>query len=94
MVDAITAAGGKAIAVQGNVSKQEDISRIFAEMQKAFGRLDVLVNNAGIYEFAPLGEITEGGGGGGGGRGGGSTRRFGGGGKQYEADVRMCWGHC
>jgi 3-oxoacyl-[acyl-carrier protein] reductase len=54
----ITAKGGRAIAVQGDVSKHEDIKRLFAETKKAFGRVDVLVNNAGIYEFAPLEEIT------------------------------------
>jgi 3-oxoacyl-[acyl-carrier protein] reductase len=59
VVEAITAAGGKAMAVQGNVSKQADIERVFAAAKGAYGRLDVLVNNAGIYEFAPLGEITE-----------------------------------
>jgi 3-oxoacyl-[acyl-carrier protein] reductase len=51
--------GGKAVAVQGDVSKASDVKRIFAETQKTFGRLDVLVNNAGVYEFAPLGDITE-----------------------------------
>jgi 3-oxoacyl-[acyl-carrier protein] reductase len=51
--------GGKAIAVQGNVAKSADVQRIFSETEKAFGRLDVLVNNAGVYEFAPLAEITE-----------------------------------
>lgn len=50
--------GGKAVAVQGDVSKQADIRRLFAETKKAFGRLDVLVNNAGIYEFAPLDNVT------------------------------------
>jgi 3-oxoacyl-[acyl-carrier protein] reductase len=50
--------GGKAVAVQANVAKQADIRRLFAETKKAFGRLDVLVNNAGIYEFAPLEAIT------------------------------------
>jgi 3-oxoacyl-[acyl-carrier protein] reductase len=50
--------GGKAIAVHANVAKKADIERLFAETKKAFGRLDVLVNNAGIYEFAPLGEVT------------------------------------
>jgi 3-oxoacyl-[acyl-carrier protein] reductase len=59
VVAAITAKGGKAIAVQGDVSKQADISNLFAETKKAFGRLDVLVNNAGVYEFAPLGEVTD-----------------------------------
>ena len=51
--------GGKAVAVQGDVSKASDVQRIFAETKKAFGTLDVLVNNAGVYEFAALGEITE-----------------------------------
>jgi len=51
--------GGKAVAVQGDVSKASDVKRVFAETKKAFGRLDVLVNNAGVYQFAPLGEITE-----------------------------------
>ena len=58
VVAEITARGGKAIAVQGDVSKQEDIARLFAETKKAFGKLDVLVNNAGIYDFKPLEEIT------------------------------------
>jgi 3-oxoacyl-[acyl-carrier protein] reductase len=58
VVAEIAARGGKAIAVQADVSKQEDIRRLFAEAKKAFGRLDVLVNNAGIYEFAPLQEVT------------------------------------
>jgi 3-oxoacyl-[acyl-carrier protein] reductase len=58
VVAKITAKGGKAIAVQGDVSKQEDIARLFAETKKAFGKLDVLVNNAGIYDFKPLEEIT------------------------------------
>src|SRR3982074_584684 len=51
--------GGKAVAIQGDVSKAADVQRIFAETKKAFGTLDVLVNNAGVYEFAVLGEITE-----------------------------------
>ena len=59
VVAEITGKGGKAVAVQGDVSKVSDVQRIFAETKKAFGRLDVLVNNAGIYEFAALGEITE-----------------------------------
>jgi len=59
VVAAITAKGGKAVAVQGDVSKQADITRLFAEAKKAYGKLDVLVNNAGVYEFAPLDQITE-----------------------------------
>lgn len=58
VVAEITGKGGKAIAVQGDVSKQEDITRLFEETKKAFGQLDVLVNNAGVYAFAPLGTIT------------------------------------
>jgi 3-oxoacyl-[acyl-carrier protein] reductase len=50
--------GGKAVAVQGDVSKLEDIKKVFAETKKAFGKLDVLVNNAGIYEFSPLENVT------------------------------------
>jgi 3-oxoacyl-[acyl-carrier protein] reductase len=59
VVAEIVGNGGKAVAVQGDVSKVSDVQRIFAETKKAFGRLDVLVNNAGVYEFAALGEITE-----------------------------------
>ncbi|TDU68043.1 3-oxoacyl-[acyl-carrier protein] reductase [Prosthecobacter fusiformis] len=59
VVDEITLKGGKAIAVQGDVSKKADIERLFSETQKAYGKVDILVNNAGIYEFAPLEEVTE-----------------------------------
>jgi 3-oxoacyl-[acyl-carrier protein] reductase len=50
--------GGKALAIQADVSKPEDIQRLFSEVDKRFGHVDVLVNNAGVYEFAPLDSIT------------------------------------
>jgi 3-oxoacyl-[acyl-carrier protein] reductase len=59
VVSEITAQGGKAVAVQGDVAKKADIERLFAETKKAYGKLDVLVNNAGIYEFLPLEQVTE-----------------------------------
>ncbi len=49
---------GRAIAVQGDVSKEEDVKRLFAETKKAFGAADVLVNNAGVFAFQPIAEIT------------------------------------
>ncbi|HKX00438.1 MAG TPA: glucose 1-dehydrogenase [Bryobacteraceae bacterium] len=55
----IVSHGGRAIAVQGDVAQASDVRRLFTETRKAFGRLDVLVNNAGVYEFAPLEQITE-----------------------------------
>ena len=58
VVQRIRQAGGKAVAVQADVSKPDDVRRLFAETRKAFGKLDILVNNAGIYEFAPLEAIT------------------------------------
>jgi 3-oxoacyl-[acyl-carrier protein] reductase len=58
VVQRIRQSGGKAVAVQADVSKLEDVRRLFAETKKAFGKLDILVNNAGIYEFAPLAEIS------------------------------------
>ena len=59
VVDEITSAGGKAIAVQANVAKKAEIEQLFAQTQQTFGRLDILVNNAGIYEFSPLEDISE-----------------------------------
>src|ERR1700677_4962516 len=59
IVAEITGKGGKAIAVQGDVSKQADIDKLFGETKKKYGKLDILVNNAGVYEFLPLGDITE-----------------------------------
>jgi 3-oxoacyl-[acyl-carrier protein] reductase len=59
VVEAITAAGGKAIAVKGDVAKAADAQGLIDAAIDAYGRLDVLVNNSGVYAFAPLGEITE-----------------------------------
>ena len=59
IVAEITGKGGKAVAVQGNVSKADDIKHLLAETKKAFGQLDILVNNAGIYEHQSVGQITE-----------------------------------
>jgi 3-oxoacyl-[acyl-carrier protein] reductase len=58
VVRRITENGGKAIAVQADVSKPKDITRLFAETKAAYGKLDILVNNAGVYEFAPLDSVT------------------------------------
>ncbi len=58
-VAAIEAGGGKAVAVQGNVSKAADVDRLFTETQKAYGQVDILVNNAGVFQFMPLEAITE-----------------------------------
>jgi len=55
----ITGKGGKAIAVHGNVAEAKDVQRLFEETKKAFGSLDVLVNNAGVFEFSPLEAVTE-----------------------------------
>ncbi|MEK1897066.1 MAG: glucose 1-dehydrogenase [Rhizobium sp.] len=59
VVQTITAAGGKAIAVQGDVSKAEQAQGLVDAAVKEFGQLDVLVNNSGVYEFAPIEQVTE-----------------------------------
>ena len=58
VVKAISAAGGRALAVQADVAKLEDVQRLLTESIKAFGAPDILVNNAGVYEFAPLEAVT------------------------------------
>lgn len=59
VVAAITSAGGRAVAVQGDVSKASDAQGVIEAAIREFGRLDVLVNNSGIYEFAAIEEVTE-----------------------------------
>jgi 3-oxoacyl-[acyl-carrier protein] reductase len=58
VVAEITAAGGKAVAIHGDVSKHADIIRLLIETKQTYGQLDILVNNAGVYEFQPLEGIT------------------------------------
>jgi 3-oxoacyl-[acyl-carrier protein] reductase len=59
VAQAIIESGGEAIAVAADVSKAADVARLFKEVHSAFGRLDVLVNNAGVFRFGAFGEITE-----------------------------------
>jgi 3-oxoacyl-[acyl-carrier protein] reductase len=59
VVDSITAAGGKAVAVGGDVSKASEAQGIIDAAIKNYGRLDVLVNNSGVYEFSPIEGVTE-----------------------------------
>jgi len=59
VVEAITSAGGRAIAVQGDVSKSSEAQALIEAAVETFGRLDILVNNSGVYEFAAIGDITE-----------------------------------
>jgi 3-oxoacyl-[acyl-carrier protein] reductase len=59
VVSAITAAGGKAVAVGGDVSKAAEAQGIVDAAVGRYGRLDILVNNSGVYEFAPLEAVTE-----------------------------------
>jgi 3-oxoacyl-[acyl-carrier protein] reductase len=55
----IVGSGGKAVAIQGDISNAVDVRRLFSETQETFGSLDVLVNNAGVYKFGPLASVTE-----------------------------------
>jgi 3-oxoacyl-[acyl-carrier protein] reductase len=59
VVSSITAAGGKAVAVQGSVAQAAEAQAIIGAAIQNYGRLDILVNNSGVYEFAPIEAITE-----------------------------------
>jgi 3-oxoacyl-[acyl-carrier protein] reductase len=59
VAQAIIDNGGKAMAAGADVSKAADVARLFKEVDSAFGRLDVLVNNAGVFRFGAFAEITE-----------------------------------
>ena len=58
VVAEIVSNGGRAIAIQGDVSNQADVDRLFAETKTAFGDADILVNNAGVYKFNTIEEVT------------------------------------
>ena len=58
VVAEISKNGGKAIAIQANLSQLEEVKKLFSEVTKKYKKVDILINNAGIYEFAPLEEIT------------------------------------
>jgi len=59
VAQAIIDSGGEAIAIGADVSKAAEVARLFKEVDTAFGRLDVLVNNAGVFRFGAFAEITE-----------------------------------
>ena len=59
VVAEIKGKGGRAVAVQADMAKADDVERLFSDAKTAFGRLDIVVNNAGVYEFMPLEQITE-----------------------------------
>ena len=58
VVSGIEAAGGRAAAVQANVAEEADVKHLFAQTIDRFGRVDVLVNNAGVYGATPIAEVT------------------------------------
>ncbi len=59
VVEAISSAGGRAIAVQADIAKAADVTRLFEQAADAFGRLHILVNNAGVYQAMLVTDLTE-----------------------------------
>jgi len=59
VVQKIVDAGSKAVAVQGDMSKAEDVARLFAAAQSEYGQLDILVNNVGVFQFDPIETVQE-----------------------------------
>src|SRR5271165_2535159 len=59
VVDEIVKAGGKSVAIQADVARRADVQRLFKETREKLGRPSILVNNAGVYRFAPLDAATE-----------------------------------
>src|SRR6476469_9638535 len=58
VVDEIKKNGGRAIAVQADLSKPDEVNKLFAATKQEFDRLYILVNNAGVYEFGPIEQVT------------------------------------
>jgi glucose 1-dehydrogenase len=58
VVAAIRRGGSEAVAIQADVSREEEVQPMFAEMKKAFGTIDILINNAGLQQDAPFHEMT------------------------------------
>jgi 3-oxoacyl-[acyl-carrier protein] reductase len=58
VVDGIVKAGGKAVAVGASVAKEDEIAKLFEETKKVYGKVDILINNAGVYGFAPIEAVT------------------------------------
>ncbi len=58
VVESIERDGGKAIAIQANIAQPADIQKLFTTTLKTFGRVDILINNAGVYEFGSLESVT------------------------------------
>jgi len=56
---AVAEIGGNAVGVQGDVSKLADLDKLYAEVKSKFGHIDIVFANAGIFEFAPIGSVTE-----------------------------------
>ena len=59
VVGEIVKAGGKAVAIQADVAKRDDVKRLFEETREKLGRPNILVNNAGVYKFGPFESVTE-----------------------------------
>lgn len=58
VVAEILKAGGKAIAVGGSVAKEADVISLFAKAKEAYGKVDILINNAGVFAFGPIEQVT------------------------------------
>jgi 3-oxoacyl-[acyl-carrier protein] reductase len=58
VVSEIESSGGEAVAVQGSVASESDVTQLFERTYSTYGKLDILVNNAGVYGFAPIEQVT------------------------------------